>query len=374
MATNKKRITFFLGANTPHGFISKFNTLADQKTGWRYFVIKGTPGSGKSTLLKKIAYVFEDRYQNTEFINCATDINSLDAVIIPKLKLAVADGSAPHTVNPRYPGAFESIINMSDNLDENALFQHREEIKKYYDKSSDLQSLCCRFLASASAVMQDTYQVAYEHTNFKKINQYAKRLCQKELKTSKKGTGYESVRFLSAVTNEGHMVHYGTLPALAEHVYFLEDEYGVFSRELLSHIRSEALHAGYDITSCYCPLSPFDKLEHLFIPELSLAFTTVNRFHTPDNISPYKVVNSRRFTDLEKVKDHKRRLALNRRIASQMISEASKVMKEAHDTHIKLEEIYINHKTEDHSGSITAKTIDKIESIAATYDNVLKNR
>ena len=49
----------FLGANSPSGFISKFDQLADADDGWRLFVIKGGPGSGKSTLISLIPRFYD---------------------------------------------------------------------------------------------------------------------------------------------------------------------------------------------------------------------------------------------------------------------------------------------------------------------------
>ena len=41
---------FFLGANSPEGFISKFSSSYFADSGWRTYIIKGGPGTGKSTM------------------------------------------------------------------------------------------------------------------------------------------------------------------------------------------------------------------------------------------------------------------------------------------------------------------------------------
>lgn len=86
---------FFLGANTPQGFVSRFDQLADPGDGWREFVIKGGPGTGKSTLMRRIAGEFEPRAERMELIHCSSDAESLDGVIIHDLKVAIADGTPP---------------------------------------------------------------------------------------------------------------------------------------------------------------------------------------------------------------------------------------------------------------------------------------
>lgn len=69
---------FFLGANTPQGFVSRFDQLADPAGGWREFVIKGGPGTGKSTLMKRVAAAAEGRCEQIELIHCSSDADSLD--------------------------------------------------------------------------------------------------------------------------------------------------------------------------------------------------------------------------------------------------------------------------------------------------------
>ena len=92
----EQSLRFFLGANTPQGFVSRFDQLADANDGWRTFVIKGGPGTGKSTMIQKIAQRIREEYGDVETIRCSSDVDSYDAVIAECLKLSVADGTAPH--------------------------------------------------------------------------------------------------------------------------------------------------------------------------------------------------------------------------------------------------------------------------------------
>ena len=54
MAAKTEPLHFFLGANTPQGFVSRFDQLGNADKGWRCYVIKGGPGSGKSTLAREL--------------------------------------------------------------------------------------------------------------------------------------------------------------------------------------------------------------------------------------------------------------------------------------------------------------------------------
>ncbi len=88
----------FFGAMTPTGAINYIEALTDFCE-TRYF-IKGRPGTGKSTLLKKLAAAAIEKGQVAEVYHCSFDPDSLDMVILPKLKLAAFDATPPHEIFP----------------------------------------------------------------------------------------------------------------------------------------------------------------------------------------------------------------------------------------------------------------------------------
>ena len=72
---------FFMGANTPQGFVGFPEELYSAGEGWQVFLIKGGPGCGKSTLMRSLAHRMEEVGQETEEIRCSSDPRSLDGVI-----------------------------------------------------------------------------------------------------------------------------------------------------------------------------------------------------------------------------------------------------------------------------------------------------
>ena len=103
---------YFLGANSGEGFVSHFGDSYNCFDGWRAFIIKGGPGTGKSSFMKYIAVNAADRGYEAVLCPCSSDPDSLDGLIIKDLKTVIIDGTAPHTVEPVYPGACEEIINL----------------------------------------------------------------------------------------------------------------------------------------------------------------------------------------------------------------------------------------------------------------------
>ena len=191
----------------------------------------------------------------------------------------LSSATPAHVIDPKYPGAFEQLIDLSSCWDEHKLFESRQDIMALAAKISRCHEHSCRFLGAAQSLIGDTYRIALDATSVIKTVKAAGRIAMAEFKGGPDGRGRESVRFLSAVTNKGLTIFDETARTICERVYLIEDPYGAASRLLLTSLRSQALEAGWNIITCYCPLSPFEKLEHLFIPELKLGFMTANDYH-----------------------------------------------------------------------------------------------
>jgi hypothetical protein len=357
-------LRFFLGSNTPQGFVSRFDQLANADDGWRCFVIKGGPGSGKSTIIKRVGDRLLERGLDIEYIHCASDVDSLDGVICPSLKLCVADGTPPHVIEPKYPGAFETVVDLTSCWDDEILYANRDDIIALSKGCSRCHDMCCRYLGAAGALAGDSYRIALDCVNQQKLNGYCKRLTERELRPGKDRAGKEHIRMFSAVTNKGVVSFPETAKLMCRRLYLINDEHGAVSRIVLQYIKGQALAAGYDVIASYCPLSPFEKLEYLFIPESGAGFLTSNVFHDYGlRIDPYRIINSRRFTNQEQLKRYRKRLTFNRKAQAQMVAQAEILLKEAGTLHDELEEYYIQATDYTKVEALTEKLMDKIERV-----------
>lgn len=332
--------SFFLGANTPVGFKSFFDELYYPEDGWKLFIIKGGPGTGKSTLMKRIAAEADKRGFYCERIYCSSDPASLDAVIIPRLKISIADGTPPHTLEPAYPGVSETIVDLGQFRDDRKLCEHGDEIIKLTKLCSAEHKKCISFLAAAKSIDTDTKNIVFDALRREKAVKFATKLAQTEFGTVSDTPGKEKRRFLSAVTPLGNASFFDTFRSMCERTIVFDDNFGLPSVLILNILKAACLECGHDCICCYCPTDPDNKPEHLIIPELSLGFYTANRHH-PFSGNADKTVDCKRFLDTEKMKAHKNRITFDRRARDEMLDEAVNKLINAKKLHDKLEKYYV---------------------------------
>ena len=175
-------------------------------------------------------------------------------------------------------------------------------------------------------------------TDFEKARRYIKRLCARLL-PRRGGVGSEQLRLLSAITPQGPFFYADTIRALADRTVVFRDEYGAASRFLMEQVRAEALARGYDIITCPCALHPEDKIDHVLIPSLRLAFVTDNSWHTA-SLPGQQAVRCTRFLDKSNLSGFRARLRFNSRAAQELIQQASALMASAKSCHDELESYY----------------------------------
>lgn len=360
MSSEGNVLNFFLSANTPHGFFSRFEQLSDPYQSIAQFIIKSGPGTGKSSLMKKIAKKAYESGESVELIHCSSDPGSLDGVILKNSKISIVDGTAPHVIEPKFPYAFENIITLYDLIDESKIRPHRDEIIELFGENKIYHERTCRFLSAAGSLLNDTYRIALDCTDTDKIGRYTYRLAHREFRIRKNAVSTEQIRFLSALTKDGIIMYTDTALKLCDSIYILDDSWGAVSRLILFALRSYAIAANHDIISCYCPVSPYDKLEHLFIPELRIGFITSNKWHKLALSDNCKTIHCSRFMNMEKFAEKKQRINFNRKAIGELLGEASLLMREAHNTHDKIEEYYINAMNFDALNEKTDKIIKDI--------------
>lgn len=331
-------IQYFLGANAPSGFYSLYDQLIVPETARSIYILKGGPGCGKSTLMRKVASLARQAGEETEYILCSGDPDSLDAAVFPRLGVALVDGTAPHVVEPKYPGVVESYVNLGECYDKEALGDLRREIMDCMKGYKGCYQRAYRCLGAAAEVEEDVRATLLTQQLEQRLSKRARGILSREVRRNK-GTrpGRVRQRFLGAVTHKGPVCLYGTAQLQCQRVYELTDRYGL-AHAMLGVLLSGVVEEGYDVVACPDPMAP-DRLAHLLVPELSLAFVT----STPALPYPgeaFRRVRLDSMADEEILRRSRPRLRFSQKVSAALVEEAVDSLAQAKAMHDELESLY----------------------------------
>ncbi len=334
------QIQYFLGANSPGGFQSLYHELMPAQRAQGVYILKGGAGSGKSSFMRRVARHAEAAGLDTVLIPCSGDPGSLDGVILPQKGVALVDGTAPHVVEPQYPGAVESYVNLGDCYDRAALKRLRGDIIAATERYKGYYKRVYRCLEAAGHLRRDSRELLLTKALSGHIARRSAGIIRREIRKNGGQSGEITHRFLSAVTHRGRIVLWDTVSAQAKRVYELSDSYGL-AHEMLSPILAAACAAGWDVTACPDPEAP-ERLAHLIIPGLSLAFVSAAPGEGWPG-RPYRRVRLDAMPDRELLTSARARLRFSQKVASALEDEAVSGLAQAKAAHDALEALYNPH-------------------------------
>jgi energy-coupling factor transporter ATP-binding protein EcfA2 len=337
-----KILRYFLGANSPQGYVSRFDQLGEPGE-WRCWLVKGGPGCGKSTLMSQVSRAMEPHCGVVEEILCTGSPGSLDGIIFPQYRLAIADATPPHTLEPQYPGAYERVVSLWGCMDKDMLYGARGPVIALAREGKRLRKSAGGYLHACGALLGDLASVGASAMDRSKTIAYARRLALREFPGhgSPRSGGKEQVRLLSAVTGQGTIFLRDTVAALAPRAIAIEDNWGAVSNTLLEALRDLALEAGLTVVTCRSPLFPFTKIDHLLLPQLGLGFLTMEK-STARQLEGLteRAIHAPRFCDAALLRERRARSAFLRKAAVGMQSQAAELLGQAEKVHHELEGYY----------------------------------
>ncbi len=352
---------FFLGANTPYGFFSLFNQLYTPGTNWFCHILKGGPGTGKSTLMKNLAQKASKKNLKHEIIRCSSDPQSLDALILTDLNKCIVDGTAPHVIDPIYPGISDEIVNLGEFWDAKVLQEKKEKIIPIFKENSRLHQMSKQFLSTFGCAYNVIYRLIQESIYLDKLNNFCKSTSKKLIKKIPSENKKEKLRFISSVTPEGYIFISKTLENLCKKIFIIDDPYGVVGNLILQSLRIHALNLNHEIITCPSPFSPSNNLETLLLPDLKLGFVVKNQFLPSGTFKSlnieHKVIHTKRFMDREKLLNNKNLINFNTKICKEFLFESSNTLFKAKKVHDEIEAIYSESMNYSKVNKITQKLI-----------------
>lgn len=266
----------FPGGNTSQGFRSFFQYIIDENAE-RIFIIKGGPGVGKSTFMSHIGREMGILGFDIEEHHCSSDPVSLDALVIPAVKVALLDGTAPHVVDPKNPGLVEEIINLGDYWNDSKIQSYKDEIMKINRRVGRLFDIAHRQLYE-SKVAYDEWKSYYQESIDKvKYMQLVRSLLDDvfgNVVSNYQEAPKERHLFASAITPEGLWNYIDTLIMPNMKIFALKGSPGTGVKAAIGRVSQAASELGLDTEQFHCPIEP-EFLDMVIIPGLNTAVMNV---------------------------------------------------------------------------------------------------
>jgi len=255
----------FPGGNTCYGFYSFYDHIVPV-TARNKIILKGGPGVGKSSFMKKIAEDFAARQIDLEYHWCSSDNNSLDGITAGNRQVCVLDGTAPHTVDPRYPGAIDRIINLGEYWDTDIIAANRENIVKLTDSIGLCFQRAYNRLAEARLALAEWKSYIKEATNTDSVNRNVLALGDDFLRHSPKSNTAPRHLFAAAITPEGIVTKAESLVENSFTVTAVKGSPGGGCQDLFKDVERIINLSGVFAEIYHCPFDP-QNIDIIIIPE-----------------------------------------------------------------------------------------------------------
>lgn len=330
----------FPGANTSKGFYSYYRYIINQEEANRIFILKGGPGVGKSTFMKNISETVAEQGYDVEHMHCSSDNSSLDAIVVPGIGVALMDGTAPHVVDPQYPGVVDEIINLGDFWDETAMRNNKQKVINIKNEIGGCFERAYRYLKAAAHIYENNAAIYGCASNEAKVNIKTKELIDEifDAIPPAKKAGRQRCMFASAITPDG-LINYLDELMTADNVYILAGFPGAGTERVLENIKTSALIRGLGAEAFYCAFDPC-KLEHLIIPGLNTALTTVNDYHTTD-VCALRKIDFKDMLNERQLRKAKNETEYNKTMFENLLYKAVDMIHNAKTLHDELEACYV---------------------------------
>ncbi len=324
---------FFVGANSGEGFRNLFSEMVDIEDTYDFMVLKGGPGVGKNTFMREIGRTMEEAGAAVEYLWCSGDPDSLDGVVLPELRCAVADGTSPHVIEPQYPAAVDRYVDLGRFYDLTAAKAAAGEVKSRTHAYKAAYVRAYHSLKAARQVELDAITAVAKFFDKDRLDRRVKGIIARELRGKGDQQGKTTRRFLGSITHKGCVWRFDSVDVLCPKVYEFADTWEL-AGSALNSLHAAAVEKGWDTIVCPSP-EDLNRMEHLLIPGLGLAFVT----SCPGmdyGKKPYRRIRLDTMTETE----GRSRLRFQTRMTALLREEAVDALKEAKRNHDALEAVY----------------------------------
>ncbi len=319
--------SYFAAINSKGGFVSYFDEIFGN---YKQHIIKGGPGSGKSTFLRRVADRAEkEGYSVTRFY-CSSDTDSLDGITIDEKGVAILDGTAPHTTEPRYIGASDRILDFSSFWSLEKLENASDEIISLDNRIAQKYKRVYRLMNSASELERAAEEVSAPLFNKIKAEKIINRLLSRI-----RGIKYGGKRIRpTAAFGTSGFVTLDTDERASSEIYRVKDRYNI-SERFFSVLEGCLARQGVAYYVSYLPASL--KVYSIYLPRETggVLFTLENKGKQTG-----KTINLERLISVLG-REERREIKELSSVSDGILLKASRLLSEIGTLHDRLEEFYI---------------------------------
>lgn len=327
---------YFAAANTKDGFYSYFDDIFFNPSIKRRYIIKGGPGTGKSSFMKRVALWAQKKGLEVEYYYCSSDTSSLDGVIIDG-RVAMLDGTAPHSYDTVLPGACDEIINLGDFWNASKLSDSADDITRLGAKKREHYSHAYGYLAAAGKVRETLDSIIKPCMKWDKMTAAVCRSCDK-IKVTDGVRSADRICQMTALGTAGE-VHFDTLLNLAKERYLVVDHYGTAPMFLDSLCR-RARDVGRSVWMS------LDVVDHstpteLYFPDSGEYYGICDADRMTDDDVSLHHINMKRFVDAESFSNIRYSYRVGRQAYRSLIDLATYQLSLAGQVHGQIESFYV---------------------------------
>ncbi len=331
---------YFAGGNTTKGFYSLFSYLPQNME--KIYIIKGGPGTGKSTFMKKIGKDAVERGYDIEKHWCSSDNESLDGLVIPELKTAILDGTAPHTVDPVNPGAVDEIINLGIYWDSDYLEEYRTEIINLNEEISRNFKKTYYYLKLAKMINDEIEDYLKEGYCPLIASKTAEQLIDEIIPVdSILESGTERHLLGSGITPSGYINYFDNLTEDIDNRYLVRGKPGCGKSKLMKKIARTCQERGYFVTYLHCAFNP-EKIDAVIINKLNTALINDTWPHTvKEKRENDNIINMMNTIDNDVLARNLDEINESRELLNKFMEKAFTQLNKAKLNHDELEKYYV---------------------------------
>jgi hypothetical protein len=334
----------FPGGNTSQGFFSFYEYMVKESVK-RKMILKGGPGVGKSTFMKKVGQYFADRGVDVEYHWCSSDNDSLDGVVIGRHEICLLDGTAPHVIDPRFPGAVDEIVNIGQFWSRDIISEHRGEIIALSSSIAGCFARAYLRLNEAWQAYQEWSSLVREGKDAAAANRNVGALAEDFLRGSSLSHDAPRHLFAAAITPQGVVNHIESLIDNNYSFFGAKGSPGSGIKDLFQHTAYliELNHTSAEIY--HSPLVP-QEIDCIVLPEqktvmIDMSSTIVEYERSLPQIKFKRWLDFDQFVNWGGINSIEEHIESSQKRLRENISAAVAYIKEAKQRHDLLETYYI---------------------------------